>query len=181
MASDAEDNGLLRDIKLCAWGNVFGAEDQKEDGYRLRQIFRWYSREFSTPLHEVEDLPLVQVLTHYFESMYEELGEADGPAAVAATEREELLLRETLAERKARESQEAVEDVEADAFEREVREEVKRQRAERERYVRDQAAIAAAPKRAGAPKELPRMTFPPEGSLNFDDDGDWNLLGPDRA
>lgn len=39
----------------------------------IRRIQRWYSREFSTPLHMVGELPLEEVLLHYFEEMYEKL------------------------------------------------------------------------------------------------------------
>lgn len=44
----------------------------KEDGmFRLRKIFRWYSTTFHTPLHEVPDLPLEEILQAYFEDRYE--------------------------------------------------------------------------------------------------------------
>lgn len=39
----------------------------------IRRIFRWYSREFSTPLHLVDMLPLDFVLMHWFEDQYEKL------------------------------------------------------------------------------------------------------------
>ena len=38
-----------------------------------RRIFRWYSKNFSTPLHEVADLPLEDVLQAYYEDTYERL------------------------------------------------------------------------------------------------------------
>lgn len=41
--------------------------------YRLRKIFRWYSRTFATPLHEVEDLPVEDVLLAYFETSFEDM------------------------------------------------------------------------------------------------------------
>lgn len=41
--------------------------------YRLRTIFRWYSKTFFTPLHTVDELPLEEVLRHYYESKYEGL------------------------------------------------------------------------------------------------------------
>jgi hypothetical protein len=34
----------------------------------MRQIFRWYSTTYHTPLHLVEDLPLEDVLCHYYEA-----------------------------------------------------------------------------------------------------------------
>lgn len=39
----------------------------------LRSVFRWYSHEFHTPLHLVDELPLEDVLTHYFEYHYNEM------------------------------------------------------------------------------------------------------------
>ena len=57
---------------LCMHGVV-----HEPGEYSLRYIFRWYSREFSTPLTEVEDIPLEDVMRHYFESRYEDLEEED--------------------------------------------------------------------------------------------------------
>src|SRR6266404_3936927 len=39
----------------------------------LRNLFRWFSIKFHTPLADVEDLPVEYLLQHYFESQYEEL------------------------------------------------------------------------------------------------------------
>lgn len=39
--------------------------------YQHRRILRWYSRTFSTALHDVEQLPLEYVLQHYYESFWE--------------------------------------------------------------------------------------------------------------
>lgn len=41
--------------------------------YNLRYIFRWYSVTFHTPLHVVEQLPIEDILQHYYETQYEEL------------------------------------------------------------------------------------------------------------
>lgn len=46
---------------------------QETGGYVQRRIFRWYSKTFATPLHQVDDLPLDFVLQHYFEAMWEAL------------------------------------------------------------------------------------------------------------
>lgn len=61
---------LYRDLRLLALANVL-AEDDSE--YSIRKVFRWYSKEFFTPLHMVEDLPLDEIMTHYYESHYEAL------------------------------------------------------------------------------------------------------------
>lgn len=39
----------------------------------LRKVFRWYSKTFVTPLDEVEDLPLADVLRHFYEYHFEEM------------------------------------------------------------------------------------------------------------
>jgi len=44
-----------------------------DPGYPLRKIFRWYAKTFFTPIHEVEELPLYDVLQAYFESTFEDL------------------------------------------------------------------------------------------------------------
>lgn len=41
-----------------------------------RYISRWYSTTFHTPLHLVDDLPIAEVLQHYFEAAYERMDEA---------------------------------------------------------------------------------------------------------
>lgn len=41
----------------------------------MRRIFRWYSREFSTPLHTVDTLPLEDILQAYYEDRYESMEE----------------------------------------------------------------------------------------------------------
>jgi hypothetical protein len=39
----------------------------------VRQVCRWFSKQFSTPLNEVENYDLAYVLQHYFEEKYEAL------------------------------------------------------------------------------------------------------------
>ena len=98
-------------IRRVALAEVVG------DGYTLayfyRKICRWYSREFSTPLHEVEKLPITDVLTHYYESHYEDLMGAD---RLEDLEEERIKLTETEAERKIREGQKQEEVEDDDAF-----------------------------------------------------------------
>lgn len=48
-----------------------------EGDYNLRTIFRWYSKTYCTPLHQVEDLPLEDVLQTYFETRFEEMEDHD--------------------------------------------------------------------------------------------------------
>lgn len=60
---------LWSDVRTIALRDVL---DQRGD-FVLRRICRWYSKTFSTPLHEVEEMPLEYVLQHYFECMWEKL------------------------------------------------------------------------------------------------------------
>lgn len=48
---------------------------QPDLDFYVRRIFRWYSKNFSTPLHEVDHLPLVDVLTAYYEETYDSMNE----------------------------------------------------------------------------------------------------------
>lgn len=59
----------LEQIRVLALASVV-----KQNGeYFLRYIFRWYSKEFATPLHVVESLPLEDILMHFYECRYEEM------------------------------------------------------------------------------------------------------------
>ncbi len=89
---------LLKALQLKALRNVH-LEDAEKD-YSIRRIFRWYSKAFHTPLHEVDALPLMHILTAYFEEMYEEMHEEDRALEVRK-------LTETDEEKKAREAVEA--------------------------------------------------------------------------
>lgn len=68
--------------------------------YRLRQIFRWYSTTFHTPLKDVEDLPLEHVLQAHYEETFGKFDQDDLRDEVRrATESlEERLERERLAD-----------------------------------------------------------------------------------
>ena len=63
---------LLRDIQILALDAV---ENTTFDSF-YRKVSRWYSKEFSTPLHIVESLDPIHVLQHYYE---ERFGEAYQP------------------------------------------------------------------------------------------------------
>ena len=56
---------------------------------QIHHIMRWWSREFSTPLHLVEELPLDYILQHYYEDCYENMS-----AEKRERERESLSLTE---------------------------------------------------------------------------------------
>jgi hypothetical protein len=86
--------------------------------YRLRSIFRWYSKTFHTPLVQVEELPLFEVLQTYFEVRYEDMSEQ---------ERQDEIVRllETEEELAARKKAEDVADAEAEEFARQTEEQAK--------------------------------------------------------
>jgi hypothetical protein len=60
-------------VKINALHSVIKPDEE----YYMRFIFRWYSKTFHTPLHLVPDLPVIDVLTSYYEDMYEKMEEAD--------------------------------------------------------------------------------------------------------
>lgn len=58
----------------------------------LRHVFRTYSKTFHTPLHEVYELPLLDVLLAYFEETFSEME----PDRLAATRRSIVLTDEEI-------------------------------------------------------------------------------------
>jgi len=94
-------------IRLVALRNVIRQDGQ----YVLRYIQRWYSKTFATPLHQVDALPLDDVVMAYFESYYEDMKEED-----RAKEIESLL--ETDEQRQARERAEDADQAEREEFAR---------------------------------------------------------------
>lgn len=96
----------VESLRLVAMRAVIGGDDE----YNIRYILRWYSRSFHTPLHVVEsDLPLEEVLQHYFEVRYEDM-----PLEERHQEIQRLL--ETEEERRRKRRLEDAEDAEADDF-----------------------------------------------------------------
>lgn len=89
---------LIKALQLKALRNVMC--DSSDRDYHLRYIFRWYSKTFFTPLHEVHALPVVDVLTAYFEERFEGFNEEE-------LNQEKIRLIETEQERKEREAREA--------------------------------------------------------------------------
>ena len=78
-------------IRLIALKAVLAARRRSPDGgvdpsYGLRRVFRWYSKTFSTPLAEVELLPIDDVLQAYWEETYEDMKDEE-----LETERQSML------------------------------------------------------------------------------------------
>ncbi len=65
---------IFEAVKWAALRNVHFYRQGRDTSpeYKLRKIFRWYSTTFHTPLHEVDDLPLVDVLQAYWEQKLED-------------------------------------------------------------------------------------------------------------
>lgn len=59
------------DIYLLSRRLAMAAVLSPDEGFRLRQIFRWYSKEYHTSLIDTEKLPLLHVLQAFYESHYE--------------------------------------------------------------------------------------------------------------
>jgi hypothetical protein len=100
-------------IRIQALRDVISGSDQD---YLLRKIHRWYSKTFSTPLHEALDLPLEDVVRAWFEERFEGL-ESEQLEEL----RQEIL--ETPSEREARLRVADAEAAEADEFAKLVEEE----------------------------------------------------------
>lgn len=84
-------------------------DEDFDDNYRLRQLLRWYSIKFTTPLHEVYQLPIPFVLEHYYECQYENEKPQD-------LEKTRELLLETEKEKEEREKKEEMERLEDEEF-----------------------------------------------------------------
>jgi len=69
---------LFRQCQTLALADVLAEKPSAE--YSLRRIFRAYSEKFHTPLHLVDDIPLVDVLTHYYETCFESMLDGDDAA-----------------------------------------------------------------------------------------------------
>lgn len=84
------DIGLLRAVQILA---LESAEGETYDGF-YRQIARWYSKTFHTPLDTVlNDLPQHDVLMVYYEEIFAEALDAAGKNEAAAQQWRQLRAR----------------------------------------------------------------------------------------
>lgn len=60
-------------IRICALASVLYPDDEDQ----IHEVFEWYSREYHTPLHVVQDLPLDSVLFCYFRAVYRNMNPED--------------------------------------------------------------------------------------------------------
>jgi hypothetical protein len=102
---------VYRAIRVHAYADVVAGKPTHD--YSLRSIFRWYSEKFHTPLHLVEDLPVYDVMQHYYEWHAEQLVSATDAESVAAfhDELKELSMTEAeLKRHQAEQDRQAYED-----------------------------------------------------------------------
>ena len=157
----------IRNVKIIA----LRAFITKNEDFYLREVFRWYSRSFSTALHLVPDLPLEDVLLHYFEDkLLKELDdESQHPGQLKKFAIESL---ETKAERTRREIQEEMEftteQMSEDAFMAQIEEEIKT----------GKAAAAKAPD--GSVIQPQPVNLPKKISMKESGDIDTELPSPMR-
>lgn len=59
----------IRRLKLICLAKAYEPDSE----FIYRRICRWYSKNFATPLREVENLPIEYVLQHYFEETFDTL------------------------------------------------------------------------------------------------------------
>lgn len=90
---------LVEAIRLISLRLVVNSQSRKSEDvdpdYELRKIFRWYSKTFCTPLDRVEELPIVDILSAYFEETYEELA-AEDPSAPPGSGMKRLMAEKNL-------------------------------------------------------------------------------------
>ncbi len=176
---------LVKTLKLIALKNTI---EPNEEAF-LRSVQRWYSREFSTPLHVVPDLPLEDVLLNYYEDHYAALKEADDESLWL---KELVMVTETPDERKQRELNEESDLVSDEEFLRQVMEEEKNKKSKVEDHKHTERP-ALKTNREMPEVELPRPEQMPEIKMEFIDEKEladlseqdglsgWDVLGPTKV
>lgn len=146
-------------IRLAALQVVFDSHRKKpkepDPEYFLRRVFRAYSKKFFTPLHEVEELPLDDVLQHFWEEHFEEVGEDVGGRPGSGMERLEEVRREVLLDPEVRKELQRQED-ESEVFTFEVgQEQVKADEENAKQSTTDKLVAAAEALRGLSHQPLP--------------------------
>ncbi|MDE1868157.1 MAG: hypothetical protein KGI08_10675 [Thaumarchaeota archaeon] len=60
-------------LEINAMKSVINPDEEA----KIRQILRWYSKTFHTPLHECYDLPFDEILTHYYEEIFTDMEDVE--------------------------------------------------------------------------------------------------------
>ena len=172
---------LSKSLRIIALKSVL---DPDVD-YFHRHVFRWYSKQFHTPLHIVDSLPLEDVLMAYYESRYEDLaGDEDRTRLI-----EELQeLTETDAERWKREMGTVEADkVSDDEFIKKLIEEEKAKKKKpdvADLKVAEKPSLNLNAKDPEPPRKLEPFPEMPDIKMSFDDEkleemdqfGAWGLF-----
>jgi len=149
-------------LRIIALNEVL--KEDSGQAYSLRQVFRWYSEKFHTPLHLVDDLPLHDIMQHYFESNYEKIQDEQNKLDSELTH-----LSQTDEEAAATCATKDREEFQNWKFEREAEEEAKVQQASRAKKM---AADVNKPKLApvfAAPSASLRARMSAEDALTVPD------------
>jgi hypothetical protein len=137
---------------------------EDDDEYRTRRILRWYSREFHTPLHVVEDLPLDDVWQAFFEVQFEQMSEKK--RLIRAAELTETPEERAARQREAHEADNQDEDFMA-AFAKKAAEEAKSKAKKLSAPAEKKTALKAQPAMQAPTADAPdiEMVFEDEGNL----------------
>lgn len=178
----AEEINSLKATRLLA----FRAVNKRDPEYVFRHILRWYSRTFNTPLHEVEELPIDEVMTHFFECRYEDMSDHE-----LDEEEEDLLL--TDAEKKAKKEKQKNDEVDDDDFYELMKAQASGSSPGTKPVTADGAIVTAEPLPLGLPANFQKLAdtaeaaekqIPPDIKMTFVSDKEledmesWDLLGP---
>lgn len=158
---------LFDAVRLAALGAVAADSDSE---YGLRKVFRWYSKTFYTPLHEVDALPLEDVLTAYWEEHFEQMEEQALEDAVAKA-------LETEEQKKDRITAETLKKIEDDEFFRTIDKKAQEKSAAPITERQDNPAMVTVPNRKLLPESeltpripgTPLTELPPDISVKFVD------------
>lgn len=145
---------------------------QQDTEYHVRRIQRWYSKTFATPLHEVEDLPLEDVLLVYFEEAFESMPEKK--RVTLAIELTQTPEEKVAAEKAQKEAEEAASD---EAFLKEIQEKASKEESNQAALQAKEFELAAKMMRELGELDGLAGTNPPplpDIEMTFDND---NLLG----
>lgn len=140
---------FVESIRLLAMQAVLDSDPD----YQLRSVLRWYSREFHTPLSEVYDIPIDEVIEAFYECKYEDMDDGQRNFEIG----ELLKTNQAVVEAKKKEDADEVDDV---AFLQKVMEEAK---------------SVVIPK----PEPQKPIEAPPDISMSFDSNLDIDALDRD--
>ena len=152
-----------RAIRILALASATAQNPAPE--YSLRRIFRWYSEKFHTPLHVIDDLPLHDVLTHYYEWHVEQI--LDDEDALNKEISELTATPEEIRAQKMLRDRETYNDF---SFEKEVRTEAAKQQVEAKKEALIEAQKPPKPVVFSAPdpsRQAIQINEPPDIKVSF--------------